>query len=421
MKGKEKCKALREIRRQIALENDIKYVTDECKFQGECRGTCPKCEAEVRFLEKELERKQAIGKSVAVVGLSIGMFAPIVGCNDLPDIGDQELGGEPTLEYEWHYSDYYSHPDYLSAKKMDAFAFAKQFDIDDCAEETGLKPDSYEDCVTEEADDIFINPLDKRVKKHEHVDAEMFESDTANNIVDCFKENDKITLLRHNVSGEKNINGRVVTFNNAYYEIESKESADSSDVNKILNRLSWAGYFDLIQNDYLLDDDSIDLFADSYVTYNDDNVISFVYVYQTYTNDLLQDEFVYVYNLDLNAFEEMMFSDIFDETDFIDTIRNKNRALGENGWELLYETADECIKMSFGYGSDAKMAYYTPAGTVIVMNYEYDDERSYYKFLFENEDITSQDSENEDVNSEDNLEMNEDVIEENEEIFESEE
>ena len=55
MKGKEKCKALKEIRKQIAENNNIEYVVSECKHKGECKGTCPKCEAEVRYLEKELD------------------------------------------------------------------------------------------------------------------------------------------------------------------------------------------------------------------------------------------------------------------------------------------------------------------------------------------------------------------------------
>ena len=71
MLGKEKCKYLREIRKKIALENDIRLVTDECTFKGECKGTCPKCEAEVRYLENELERRKKIGKFVTIAGLSI--------------------------------------------------------------------------------------------------------------------------------------------------------------------------------------------------------------------------------------------------------------------------------------------------------------------------------------------------------------
>ena len=51
MNGKEKCRALKEIRRQIAEKNDIPYAVSQCTHQGNCKGTCPKCEAELRYLE----------------------------------------------------------------------------------------------------------------------------------------------------------------------------------------------------------------------------------------------------------------------------------------------------------------------------------------------------------------------------------
>ena len=74
-KGKRTCKILKEIRAQIAAENDIAYVTSECKHQGDCAGTCPKCEAEVRYLEKELEKRIKLGKVVTVAGLAAAITA----------------------------------------------------------------------------------------------------------------------------------------------------------------------------------------------------------------------------------------------------------------------------------------------------------------------------------------------------------
>ena len=66
-KGKQTCKILKEIRRQIAAENDIQLVIEECTYKGDCLGTCPKCEEEVLYLERELEKRQHMGK-VAVLG-----------------------------------------------------------------------------------------------------------------------------------------------------------------------------------------------------------------------------------------------------------------------------------------------------------------------------------------------------------------
>ncbi len=80
MNGKSKCKLLKQIRQRIADENDIPYVTRECTYQGECRGTCPKCEAELRDLEEELEKRRAMGKKVAVAAVAVGLSAALTGC-----------------------------------------------------------------------------------------------------------------------------------------------------------------------------------------------------------------------------------------------------------------------------------------------------------------------------------------------------
>lgn len=74
MKGKEKCKILKEIRQKIADENDIPFVTSECKHQGDCRGTCPKCEAELVYLENQLQKRRSLGRKVALAGL-VASFA----------------------------------------------------------------------------------------------------------------------------------------------------------------------------------------------------------------------------------------------------------------------------------------------------------------------------------------------------------
>ncbi len=73
-RGKQTCKILKEIRRQIAEANDIEFVTSECRYKGDCLGTCPKCEAEVRYLEQQLCKRQLMGKAVVLAGLSAGMI-----------------------------------------------------------------------------------------------------------------------------------------------------------------------------------------------------------------------------------------------------------------------------------------------------------------------------------------------------------
>lgn len=55
--GKKKCDTLREIRRQIAERYGLEYNPSECTYEGDCTGTCPKCEAELRNLQAQLDAK----------------------------------------------------------------------------------------------------------------------------------------------------------------------------------------------------------------------------------------------------------------------------------------------------------------------------------------------------------------------------
>ena len=72
-RGKQTCRILKEIRRQIAEANDIDFVISECQYKGDCLGTCPKCESEVRYLEQQLAARHSMGKAITVVGMSLGL------------------------------------------------------------------------------------------------------------------------------------------------------------------------------------------------------------------------------------------------------------------------------------------------------------------------------------------------------------
>lgn len=71
--GKNICNQLKEVRKRIAEENDIPLEIEECTYKGECRGTCPRCEAEVRYLENALADRLRLGKVATVAGLALGL------------------------------------------------------------------------------------------------------------------------------------------------------------------------------------------------------------------------------------------------------------------------------------------------------------------------------------------------------------
>ncbi len=73
--GKNICNQLKEVRKRIAEENGIPLEIEECTYKGECRGTCPRCEAEVRYLENALADRLRLGKVATVAGLALSLAA----------------------------------------------------------------------------------------------------------------------------------------------------------------------------------------------------------------------------------------------------------------------------------------------------------------------------------------------------------
>ena len=86
-KGKSTCKLLKDIRQQIADANGISYQPKECHYEGDCAGTCPACEAEIRYLETQLRERKRKGWGMKVAGLAAGLCVatvPLASCQNTP-------------------------------------------------------------------------------------------------------------------------------------------------------------------------------------------------------------------------------------------------------------------------------------------------------------------------------------------------
>ena len=83
MKGKQVCSYLKSVRREVASANDIDLEIPDCTFEGECPGTCPRCEAEVRQLEQALSmlppHEQAIVSMFYYDNMSLADIAFVTG------------------------------------------------------------------------------------------------------------------------------------------------------------------------------------------------------------------------------------------------------------------------------------------------------------------------------------------------------
>ncbi len=107
--GKHICNALKAIRLDIARANGIKYAPRECHHEGDCSGTCPACESEMRYLEREIARRRAHGKAALVAGVSLGLTSlAATSCDFVSqtvntivnhgDDSDEQLMGEVTSD-----------------------------------------------------------------------------------------------------------------------------------------------------------------------------------------------------------------------------------------------------------------------------------------------------------------------------------
>lgn len=101
MTGKQTCDILKQIRRDIAKKNDINIPIRDCPHGEDvrCPGTCPRCEAETRALEKALNDRKKTGKKLLIAGISaglvVGTIAGVSSCSPLP--GDQLEGDVPAV------------------------------------------------------------------------------------------------------------------------------------------------------------------------------------------------------------------------------------------------------------------------------------------------------------------------------------
>lgn len=79
---KAKCEKLKQIRKQLADRLGVDLHQSECTYQGECRGTCPKCAQEEKQLNQAL-----VAKGMLVAGLAT-LSLGLAGCGN--QYGDLE-------------------------------------------------------------------------------------------------------------------------------------------------------------------------------------------------------------------------------------------------------------------------------------------------------------------------------------------
>lgn len=83
------CDELKRVRLELAKANGIDYQPTVCNHQGECSGTCPKCEAELAELTRQIKEKKE-AKIIGVAPLKIVAMAATAAALSLSACHEEE-------------------------------------------------------------------------------------------------------------------------------------------------------------------------------------------------------------------------------------------------------------------------------------------------------------------------------------------
>ena len=153
MNGKNRCRILKEIRKKIADENGIEYVVSECKYKGDCLGTCPKCEAEVQYLERELANRRSLGRRVAIAGIAAGITLAATGCSE--DIKNKlGLGTQGDMMPDPFYAESSEYSDTMGEERPESSKVSDITVDGEMVEVAGQMPESSMPEISNPYDDI---------------------------------------------------------------------------------------------------------------------------------------------------------------------------------------------------------------------------------------------------------------------------
>jgi len=127
--GKYTCEVLKSIRKQIADSNGIAYTPSECTFSGECTGTCPNCERERQYLERQLSLKANAGKMLKIIGVAAGLTS-MVACQEVKAQDSQANENPQSFKWDFYGFDFGQIPPTYRVQWEEMAEFISEFPED---------------------------------------------------------------------------------------------------------------------------------------------------------------------------------------------------------------------------------------------------------------------------------------------------
>lgn len=76
--GRRICDILKDIRQQVAFDNDISLHFEKCTYQGECTGTCPRCESELAIINEQLKERKSNNLPILISKYSLNQINVVI-------------------------------------------------------------------------------------------------------------------------------------------------------------------------------------------------------------------------------------------------------------------------------------------------------------------------------------------------------
>lgn len=93
--GKEKCEILKRIRKDVADRYGVEYNPTKCNHSGDCSGVCPKCDAELKELQRQLESR-------GITDIDLLNIPIDVSTNDGVSMLEGDVATISCDDHEWH-------------------------------------------------------------------------------------------------------------------------------------------------------------------------------------------------------------------------------------------------------------------------------------------------------------------------------
>lgn len=62
----------------MAFDNDISLHFEKCTYQGECTGTCPRCESELAIINEQLKERKSNNLPILISKYSLNQINVVI-------------------------------------------------------------------------------------------------------------------------------------------------------------------------------------------------------------------------------------------------------------------------------------------------------------------------------------------------------